>query len=57
MRSDWSPRRNSGRRVGTILGIDARSAKDRLNLIVIRRNQIAHEADIEPSYAGGSVAY
>ncbi len=38
--------------VGTILGIDARSAKNRLNLIVDRRNKIAHEADMDPSSPG-----
>jgi hypothetical protein len=38
--------------IGTILGIDARSAKDRLKVIVIRRNQIAHEADMDPSSPG-----
>ncbi len=36
--------------IGTILGIDARSAKDRLNLIVDRRNKIAHEADMDPRF-------
>jgi RiboL-PSP-HEPN len=38
--------------IGTILGIDARSAKDRLNLIVDRRNRIAHEADMDYSSPG-----
>jgi hypothetical protein len=38
--------------VGTILGIDARSAKNRLNLVVDRRNKIAHEADMDPSSPG-----
>jgi hypothetical protein len=38
--------------IGTILGIDARSAKIRLNLIVDRRNKIAHEADMDPSSPG-----
>jgi hypothetical protein len=38
--------------IGTILGIDARSAKNRLNLIVDRRNKIAHEADMDPSFPG-----
>jgi hypothetical protein len=38
--------------VGTRLGIDAKSAKNRLWLIVDRRNKIAHEADTDPSYPG-----
>ena len=39
--------------VGLQLGIDARSAKDRLDLIIDRRNKIAHEADTDPSSPGG----
>jgi hypothetical protein len=38
--------------VGTRLGIDAKSAKNRLALIVDRRNKIAHEADMDPSSPG-----
>jgi hypothetical protein len=38
--------------VGGRLGIDARSAKNRLNLIIDRRNKIAHEADMDPSAPG-----
>ena len=33
-------------------GIDAQETKDRLKLIVQRRNKLAHEADIMPDYAG-----
>jgi len=38
--------------VGLQLGVDARSAKDRLDLIIDRRNKIAHEADIDPTSPG-----
>jgi hypothetical protein len=38
--------------VGTCLGIDSRSAKTRLALIIDRRNKIAHEADMDPSSPG-----
>ena len=38
--------------VGIQLGIDAKSAKNRLALIVDRRNKIAHEADMDPSSPG-----
>ena len=38
--------------VAAILGTDARSAKNQLNLIVDRRNKIAHEADMDPSAPG-----
>ena len=34
------------------LGIDDLAVKQRLKLIVDRRNKIAHEADMDPSYAG-----
>ena len=34
------------------LGIDPKSAKNRLALIVDRRNKIAHEADMDPSSPG-----
>ena len=37
-------------------GIEAQEVKDRLNLIVQRRNKIAHEADIMPDPAG-QIAY
>ena len=37
-------------------GIDAQEVRDRLKLIVQRRNKIAHEADIMPDYAG-QIAY
>lgn len=38
--------------VGNHLGIDAKSAKTRLALIIDRRNKIAHEADMDPSSPG-----
>jgi hypothetical protein len=38
--------------VGTRLGSDAKSVKVRLNLIIDRRNKIAHEADMDPSSPG-----
>jgi hypothetical protein len=38
--------------VGRRCGIDPRSAKNRLALIVDRRNKIAHEADMDPSSPG-----
>ena len=38
--------------VATKLGTDEGSLKARLRLIVDRRNKIAHEADIDPSYPG-----
>lgn len=40
------------REVGAILGITEETAKIRLKLIVDRRNQIAHEADMDPSSPG-----
>lgn len=36
--------------VSTIMGMDAALIKEKLNLIVNRRNQIAHEADLDPSF-------
>jgi hypothetical protein len=36
--------------VGVILGLSAKFTKDRLELIVARRNKIAHEADIDPTF-------
>ncbi|MEG4279030.1 HEPN domain-containing protein [Microcoleus sp. MON1_C1] len=39
--------------VSTNMGSPARSIKQQLNLIVDRRNKIAHEADIDPSYPIG----
>jgi hypothetical protein len=38
--------------VGGLLGIDPKSAKNRLALIVDRRNKIAHEADMDPTSPG-----
>jgi hypothetical protein len=38
--------------IGALLGIDAKSAKNRLGLIVDRRNKIAHEADLDPTSPG-----
>jgi hypothetical protein len=38
--------------VGNVLGVTAKEAKSSLVLIVERRNKIAHEADIDPSYPG-----
>ena len=40
------------RDVGIQLAIDAKSAKNRLSLIVDRRNKIAHEADMDPTSPG-----
>jgi RiboL-PSP-HEPN len=37
-------------RVGYRLGMDAGDIKQRLKLIVDRRNKIAHEADLDPTY-------
>lgn len=34
------------------LGLSAQDVKNRLRLIVERRNKIAHEADLDPSYPG-----
>jgi len=36
--------------VANVLNEDIRQIKRRLNLIIDRRNQISHEADIEPTY-------
>jgi len=36
-------------KVGTVLGMPAADVKTRLNVIVDRRNKIAHEGDIDPS--------
>ena len=36
--------------VGDTVGQSDKLLKDQLDLIVKRRNQIAHEADIEPEY-------
>jgi hypothetical protein len=38
--------------VGNELGISAKDAKLRLELIVDRRNKIAHEADMDPTNPG-----
>ena len=38
--------------VATHLGLTRQYIRERLTLIVGRRNQIAHEADIDPSYGG-----
>ena len=38
--------------VGKDLGMDAMAVKTTLALIIERRNKIAHEADIDPSYPG-----
>jgi hypothetical protein len=38
--------------VGTRVGLDAKNVKDRIRLIVERRNKISHEADIDPSFPG-----
>jgi hypothetical protein len=38
--------------VATVTGKTARDLKEQLRLIVDRRNKIAHEADIDPSYPG-----
>ena len=42
--------------VAQLQGIDTQEVRDRLKLIVQRRNKIAHEADIMPDYAG-QIAY
>jgi RiboL-PSP-HEPN len=34
------------------LGLDTKQLKNRLRLVVDRRNKIAHEADMDPSYPG-----
>jgi hypothetical protein len=38
--------------IGTMLGQEPQEVKAQLKLIVARRNKIAHEADIDPSYPG-----
>ncbi len=38
--------------VGRVIGQDSKRIKDRLSLIVDRRNKIAHESDMDPSYPG-----
>ena len=38
--------------VAVRLGLDVKDVRDRLGLIVNRRNQIAHEADLDPSFPG-----
>ena len=38
--------------VAAHLGLSAQGVKEKLTLIVNRRNQIAHEADMDPSYPG-----
>jgi len=38
--------------VGAALGQDESAIKSRLRLTVDRRNKIAHEADLDPSYPG-----
>ncbi|MGC9944707.1 MAG: hypothetical protein ABSE48_23030, partial [Verrucomicrobiota bacterium] len=38
--------------VGAELGLQSKDVKIRLKLIVDRRNQIAHEADLDPSSPG-----
>lgn len=38
--------------VGAIMGLSASDVKTKIKLIVDRRNKIAHEADIDPSYPG-----
>lgn len=39
-------------RVSIELGLSTQDVKNRLKLIVERRNKIAHEADLDPSYPG-----
>ncbi len=38
--------------VGKVVGLSAKEVKDTLRLIVDRRNQIAHEADLNPAIPG-----
>jgi hypothetical protein len=38
--------------VGAVLGMDVVQVKAELRAIIRRRNQIAHEADLDPSYPG-----
>ena len=38
--------------IGALLGEDPQNLKTQLKLIVERRNKIAHEAEIDPSYPG-----
>jgi hypothetical protein len=40
--------------VARSLGTSPREVKEQLNLIVDRRNKIAHESDIDPTFADGS---
>lgn len=40
-------------KVGALMGISAKDAKDTLDLISDRRNKIAHEADSDPTNPGG----
>ncbi|MBL7203534.1 MAG: hypothetical protein ISS63_04270 [Desulfobacteraceae bacterium] len=41
-------------KVGNILGMNSADVKTRLNLIVDRRNRIAHESDVDPSLGIGN---
>jgi hypothetical protein len=43
--------------VGVSLNRSAADIKSKLQLIVDRRNKIAHEADIDPTYPGSSVRW
>lgn len=38
--------------IGALLSIPSKDLKDQLNLIIDRRNKIAHEADLDPTYPG-----
>jgi hypothetical protein len=38
--------------VSKSMGVDTQTLKNRLRLVVDRRNKIAHEADLDPSYPG-----
>ena len=36
--------------ISTVLGMPTKDVKDRLELVIGRRNKIAHEADLDPTY-------
>jgi hypothetical protein len=40
------------KRVGLILNMESKEVQRQLELIVTRRNQIAHEADLDPTNPG-----
>ena len=48
----WQPTCYGWTSVGVVMSLDAEQVKAQLKLVVDRRNKIAHEADIDPSYPG-----